>query len=112
MSDESIQFSKPSPEQRRLLHLVAQHWEGHATQWIDDVLVAPMRDGKMGSLQLRLPNSLEEPQRFGGQVAEFSFVDADGVPVLVSLNVDERGMPFELDVWKTDFSPLEGTPES
>jgi len=39
-------------------------------------------------------------------VAEYQFTDADGVEVLISLNVDADGRPFELDVWKTDFSPL------
>ena len=111
MSDESIQFSQPSPAQHRLLGLAAQRWKGHSTQWTDDVLVAAMPDGGMGSLRLRLPNSPEEHQRFGGQVADFSFADADGVLVLVALNVDERGVPFELDVWKADFSPLQRVPE-
>lgn len=111
MSDESIQFRKPSPAQRRLLDLVAERWKGHSTQWTEAVLVAAMPDGGMGSLRLRLPNSTDAHQRFGGQVAEFSFADADGVPVLVSLNIDERGAPFELDVWKADFSPLQRVPE-
>jgi hypothetical protein len=45
-------------------------------------------------------------RRFGERVAEFCFEDADGIDVLVSLNVDQGGHPFELDVWKTDLSPV------
>jgi len=111
MSDESTQFGKPSPRERRLLDLVAEHWQGHQATWVDEVLVAPMSDGNMGSLRLWFPNSPRAHQRFGQQVAEFSFMDADGVEVLVSLNVDEHGVPFELDVWKTDFTPLLRVPE-
>jgi hypothetical protein len=111
MSDASTQFSKPSARERRLLSLAAEHWEGHPAAWVDEVLVSPMSDGNMGSLRLRFPNARVERQRFGRQVAEFSFTDADGVEVLVSLNVDEHGVPFELDVWKTDFSPLLNVPE-
>lgn len=48
---------------------------------------------------------------FGGQVAEYQFTDADGVEVLASLNVDQDGRPFELDMWKTDFSPLIRIPD-
>jgi hypothetical protein len=33
------------------------------------------------------------------------FIDADGVPVQVGVNLDQRGQLFELDVWKVDFSP-------
>ena len=34
------------------------------------------------------------------------FTDEDGVKVIASLNVDSDGHLFELDIWKTDFSPL------
>ncbi|WP_420885213.1 DUF6984 family protein, partial [Candidatus Symbiothrix dinenymphae] len=33
-------------------------------------------------------------------------VDEDGVDVIASLNIDDTGDLYELDIWKTDFSPL------
>lgn len=31
------------------------------------------------------------------------FKDADGIPVIVSLNIDKDDCLFELDVWKINF---------
>jgi hypothetical protein len=39
-------------------------------------------------------------------VAEIQFTDADGVVVIVSLHLGDDGLPLEMDVWKTDFTPL------
>ena len=36
---------------------------------------------------------------------------ADGVPVLASLNVDQNGRFLELDLWKTDFTPVIRIPD-
>ncbi len=33
-----------------------------------------------------------------------TFVDEDGIDIIVSLNVDEKGILYELDVWKVDYS--------
>jgi len=60
----------------------------------------------MGSLRLRVEGERTGAQRFGECAAEYSFVDCDGVQVIASLYLDEHGVPFELDMWKTDFSPL------
>lgn len=75
--------------------------------WLDKVLVSPMEDGKMGSLRfITLPSS-----KFSMQGSELVFVDSDGVEVIASLNIDNNGMPFELDIWKTNFNPLIEIPE-
>jgi hypothetical protein len=60
----------------------------------------------MGSLQLKVAEQDQTGRRFGSSVSEYSFPDRDGVFVLVSLYLDRAGRPFELDVWKTDFSAL------
>ena len=73
--------------------------------WVRRVEVRSMDDGEMGSLELHIPESSEE-RKFGGRVAELCIEDSDGVDVIVSLNVDQDMMPFELDVWKVDFSPV------
>ena len=70
----------------------------------DSLLVGDAQDGGMGSLWFH-KSSLEK-RRFGTELAEGLFHDADGVPVSVGLYLDQFGDLFELDVWKVDFSPL------
>ena len=65
----------------------------------------------MGSLRLWVPGATGV-QRFGAAVAELEFTDSDGVPVSVSLYVDQEGRPFELDLFKADFSALRRLPDS
>ena len=43
---------------------------------------------------------------FGQEVSRLQFKDQDGIEVSVSLNVDQFGQLFEVDIWKVDFSPL------
>jgi hypothetical protein len=72
-----------------------------------------MDDGGMGSLRLATDEALQKPGRLvGPRAAEVQFIDADGVPVLASLNLDQNGELMELDIWKTDFSPLIRIPEN
>jgi hypothetical protein len=47
-----------------------------------------------------------EQRRLGQRIAEMQFDDADGVAILASLNVDKEGDLYELDVWKTDYTPV------
>lgn len=62
----------------------------------------------MGSLLL-LPDGVnKEGRKFGKEVVEHQFKDSDGVVVSASLNIDQNGELFELDIWKTDHSPLLG----
>jgi len=79
--------------------------------WQDELLVESMNDGGMGSLKLIPPNA-SSFRKFGGVVSNLEFDDADGVKVLVALNVDQNGHLFEIDMWKTDFNPLIRLPES
>ena len=46
----------------------------------------------------------------GNKLAETEFLDEDGITVIATLNLDNYGDPYELDVWKTDFSPLRHLP--
>lgn len=78
---------------------------GLAEGWLDSATVIPMDDGGMGSLRFA---STDSPRGITETSGEYSFQDDDGVEVLVSLNLNEDGLPFELDVWKTDFQPLSG----
>ncbi len=74
--------------------------------WKEKMKVRFLDDGNMGSLELFVNDNFEEDRIFGKQIAECYFVDSDGVKVIVSLNIDTNGNLFELDIWKTDFSPL------
>lgn len=85
------------------------------TQFEDAVLprisgarVQDMPDGGMGSIKF---HKRSEEQRLGKAIAEGAFRDADGVPVSVTLNLDDGGDLFELDVFKADFSPLVRYPD-
>jgi hypothetical protein len=71
---------------------------------LDSVLVRDAQDGGMGGVWFHKDSS--ERRRFGKEIAEGFFRDADGVPVSVGLYLDQFGDLFELDVWKVDFSPL------
>ena len=66
---------------------------------LDAMQVEPMDDGGMGSLAIAPLKRL-----FGSCAAECHFYDQDGVLVLATLNLDSFGLPFEIDVWKVDFS--------
>lgn len=70
--------------------------------------VEEMNDGGMGSL--RFYTSDVRPRRFGEQLVGKEFVDSDGIPVMVAVNLDEHGDLYELDIWKVDFSPLKQFP--
>jgi hypothetical protein len=72
--------------------------------------VMEMRDGGMGSL--RFEGTGGEDRRLGKTISQAEFVDEDGVPVSVTINLDQDGNLYELDVWKVDFSPLKRWPKS
>lgn len=80
--------------------------------WKERIVVQPMKDSGMGSLLLFPYGMCDNNREFGAQVSEYQFTDVDGVQVIASLNVDASGELFELDIWKTDFSPLIQIPEN
>lgn len=66
--------------------------------------VEDMADGGMGSIRFVSP--FAGARLLGRCAMEAQYVDADGVPVSIALNLDDRGNLYELDFWKADFSPL------
>ena len=50
-------------------------------------------------------------RKYGWSSAECHFYDSDGVVVSAELNLDELGVPFEIDVWKVDSSPTVAWPD-
>ncbi|QWG17024.1 hypothetical protein KMZ68_18835 [Bradyrhizobium sediminis] len=76
---------------------------------LSERLVEDMKDGGMGSL--RFSNTERRIRKFGKKIAEAEFDDEDGVLVSATINVDDSGTLFELDIWKVDFSPLKRYPK-
>jgi hypothetical protein len=83
----------------------------HLVESLKDLAVREMNDGGMGSLLL-LPEGLEDTARsFGKQLVLGEFIDSDGVPVSVTVNLDKEGRLYELDVWKVNFEPIKTWPD-
>ncbi|VVE84027.1 DUF6984 family protein [Pandoraea sputorum] len=72
--------------------------------------VEEMDDGGMGSLRFCSPDA--RPRRLGAQLVEKEFIDSDGIPIMVAVNLDQHGDLYELDIWKVDFSPLKRFPNA
>jgi hypothetical protein len=70
---------------------------------IEDAVVEELGDGGMGSL--KFVNLSSSDQRFAKQLREATFVDDDGVPVSITINLDQNNGLFELDIWKADILP-------
>ena len=66
--------------------------------------VEPMDDGGTGSLKLSKYHAV---MRFGRMAADVQLTDTDGIPVLFSLYLDEQDKPYELDAFKSDYSPTQ-----
>jgi hypothetical protein len=100
-------FREPTPDERRLLRdLLDLAGYDESGEWLKALRVEEMADGGMGSLQLMNDTRGEQERTFGRRLASVEFIDADGVAVVASLNANTSGEPFELDMWKTDSSPL------
>ena len=98
---------KPTLQEAQLLELLITTASKKFPQnWKEGLFVSPMDDGGMGSLYLYPECERSKYRIFGEQVSEFQFTDQDGIEVIASLNVDNYGNLFELDIWKTDFSKL------
>ena len=77
---------------------------------LDNLKVIDANDGGMGGVRFETDRS---PKRiFGSELARLGYIDADGIPVSVTLNSDLNGDLFEIDFWKVDFSPIITYPTS
>jgi len=112
MSEESLSISSGAPRQlegpeaqllKRLLQAAGPDWD--RPELVSSLRGTSMRDGGMGSLRLSRGAEIAA-RRIGRRIAELEYPDADGVPIIASLNVDDHGQLFEIDVWKVDFSPV------
>ena len=80
---------------------------------VESAVVEDADDGGMGSitfLQAASTTAAPAARRLGKLIAERQYIDADGIPVVFALSLDQDGNLFELDAWKVDFSPLKRYP--
>ena len=86
----------------------------YISNFFSETQCSAMNDGGMGSLHF-MPHGqgiTADDREFGGEMSACHFRDEDGVMVSVALYADSYGRPFELDVWKVDFSPLIHLPKA
>lgn len=80
------------------------------SNWRTTLLASDLDDGGMGSLSLYPQEIVCQTRSLGSLVSDCQFRDIDGVSVIASLYLDKEGLLYELDMWKTDFSPLKVIP--
>ena len=105
---------KPSLDEIRLLSFLIHEADDLVVSrdLYTQIKVADMEDGGMGSLRL-FPFGVELPEtKFGKQISACLFTDKDGVEVIASLNLDNNGNLYELDIWKTNYANLIHIPEA
>jgi hypothetical protein len=98
---------KPTAQEEMLLEfLIKKSSFPFPKNWKEGLLVRPMDDGGIGSSYLFPKGEITEDRVLDQQVSEIQFTDQDGIEVIASLNIDNKGDLFELDIWKTDFNRL------
>lgn len=103
-----------SPDELRLLDFLICGAEGLVALngWATRMKVADMNDSGMGSIRLFPGGTDLVDASFGKQASACQFTDKDGVEVIASLNLDQRGNLYELDIWKTNFGKMICIPEN
>jgi hypothetical protein len=101
-------FRRPNSDELRLIGFLISAAKSFVApqNWECNLRVKEMDDGGMGSLRLLPDEQTRERRVFGSQVSECKFTDSDGTEVIASLNLDDKGDLYELDIWKTDFGRL------
>ena len=75
---------------------------------INNAVVEDMNDGGTGSL--KFIDLTKTKTRIAMQVCAATFMDMDGMPASVTINIDQDGDLFELDIFKADNSRLKSFP--
>lgn len=81
----------------RLVALVGHPVKGKFPDefWAQDYI-----DNLPGSIHILRKSVSKSGRKYGRQIAAGSFTDSDGVFVKISLDVDDSGYLFDLDIWK------------
>jgi hypothetical protein len=96
-----------STQKAALEYLVTKASLELPNDWNSTLFVKQMGDGGMGSFMI-FQNRAEFNlvRKFGRQASEYQFNDVDGIPVLVTLNVDVENRLLEVDIWKANYTPV------
>lgn len=102
---------KPTVQELKLIELLVEKASINLSpNWKNKLIVQSMDDGQMGSLQLYPDGDITKKRFFDKCVSEYQFNDTDGIVVIASLYVDNENKLFELDIWKTNYEPLNELP--
>ena len=116
MPKTTPRYTKPgsrrllSPEEKALIRAMVANLYPELDSVLEISEVEEMLDGGMGSI--RFVDEHMNQRHLGKVLREAKFMGVDGMPVLVSINLDQNGRLFEVDIWKVDFSPLRRYPDS
>lgn len=93
-------------EERELLRaLLSRVWPAQEIDMrLAQLVVRQMSDGGMGSI--RVVHTASAMRRFAREIVAANYIDEDGTPVDITVNLDQEGDLFEIDFWKVNFSPL------
>jgi len=75
---------------------------------LDKLLVEEMKDGGMGSLKVNIEG--KDDRIYSRELAKADLFDIDGIPVFISINLDQNDDFYEFEVFKADFSKLQKIP--
>ena len=116
MSEESMSSVR---SQERLLRqeekdlvrqLVERTQKGNEVlESLHSIKVVDLSDGGMGSVRT---GPLNDEKRKAIPIASANYADSDDILISVQINCDESGRLLEIDIWKTDFSPVIRYPSS
>ncbi|WP_043695629.1 hypothetical protein [Luteibacter sp. 9133] len=96
------------PERALLVHVIGKAGMAEPeAAWLDALRVTDLANGGLGGFRVVFP----EPGDYTRAVSDFAFDDSDGVQVQVRLNVDDDGMPYELEMSRVDSQPLQSLPK-
>jgi hypothetical protein len=113
MSDESSLSPNPfralRPEELDLLRAMLKG-DDLAKSLSATCQVRDLNDGGMGSIEFLCERVKES--RHATCIVEADYIDSDGIPVSISVNVDDHGRLFELDIWKVDFGKIRTYPSA
>lgn len=71
-------------------------------QSLDHAIVIELGDDR----GIRFIDDKHKDRKLGRQIADVGWIDLDGVPVRVWLDLDNYNNLYELELWKVDDSPL------
>jgi len=107
-NDVSRRQGRPlTSAERQLLQAMLARVKPEIETTLTSVLVKDMDDGGMRSLRFVTHGA---QRHLGGAIAQAEYLDEDGVPVYITINVDREDRLYEVDFWKVDFSPLKRYP--